>query len=302
MSLWTRVPRGVRDRVVRTLPEWWWTWLHQLREIDVDREWIGGALLRTTYPHVAAPASGLAALRAAELRVHSQNGEDGILAWLVDRIGATSREVVEFGIGDGSECCAANLVLSFGWSGVLLEADPGGASSAEARFRERVGDRVVVVNTFVEPDNVNALLGEQVSPVFDVLSVDVDGNDYWILEALHAVRPRLIVIEYNASFGPDRSVTIPYIQGFDRYRAHPSGFYYGASLAAFARLGERKGYVLAGGDSRGVNAFLVDAEAAAAGGIEPVAPGDAFSPLFERAHLSLAEQYEQIAHLPVVEV
>jgi len=302
MGLLTRVPRGVRDRVVRTLPEWWWTWLHQLREIDVDREWMGGALLRAAYPRIAAPLSGLAALREAEVRVHSQNGEDGILAWLVDRIGATSREVVEFGIGDGSECCAANLVLSFGWSAVLLEADPLGAASAEARFRERVGDRVVVVNTFVEPDNVNALLRERISSVFDVLSVDVDGNDYWILEALSAVRPRLIVIEYNASFGPDRSVTIPYTRGFDRYRIHASGFYYGASLAALARLGERKGYILAGCDSRGVNAFLVDAEAAAAAGIEPVAPGAAFAPLFERAHLSVAEQFEQIAHLPLIEV
>ena len=112
----------------------------------------------------------------------------------------------------------------------------------------------------------------------------------------------MIVVEYNATFGPTRSVTIPYTRGFDRYRAHTSGFYHGASLTALARLGERKGYVLAGCDSRGTNAFLVDSAAAASAGIEAVPPTEAFAPLFERAHLSVEEQFRQIAHLPLVDV
>jgi hypothetical protein len=301
MALWTRLPRGVRDRVTGVLPGWWWTWLHQLREIDVDREWQGAAILRAAHPSLAAPTSGLAALRAAELRVHSQNGEDGILAYLLDRIGPTTREVVEFGIGDGTECCAANLVLTFGWSAHLLEADADDAGAAAAFYAERAGERVPVDHAAVEPDTVDSLLSQHVAPVFDVLSLDIDGNDYWVLEALESVRPRVIVVEYNATFGPERSVTIPYTRGFDRYRAHASGFYHGASLTARARLGERKGYVLAGCDSRGANAFLVDAEAAA-GVLEPVSPAEAYAPLFERAHLTVEEQFGQIAHLPLVEV
>jgi len=83
MGLWTRVPRGLRDRLTGVLPDWWWAWLHQLREIDVDREWQGAAILRSAYPSLAAPATGVAALRRAEVRVHSQNGEDGILAYLL---------------------------------------------------------------------------------------------------------------------------------------------------------------------------------------------------------------------------
>jgi hypothetical protein len=283
------------------MPGWWWTWLHQLREIDVDREWQGAATLRSAFPSLAAPTSAVEALRAAEIRVHSQNGEDGILAYLLARIGPTTREVVEFGIGDGTECCAANLVLTFGWSAHLLEADEDDARAAAAFYAERAGDRVHVDHTAVEPDTVDALLSRHVAPVFDVLSVDIDGNDYWVLEGLEAVRPRLIVVEYNATFGPERSVTIPYARGFDRYRAHASGFYHGASLTALARLGERKGYVLAGCDSRGTNAFLVDAEVAA-GSVEAVSPADAFAPLYERAHLSVEDQFRQIADLPLVEV
>jgi hypothetical protein len=301
MGLWTRVPRGMRDRLTGVLPGWWWTWLHQLREIDLDREWQGAAILRAAHPTIAAPATGLDALRAAELRVHSQNGEDGILAYVLERIGPTTREVVEFGIGDGSECCAANLVLTFGWSALLLEADALSADTAAAFYAARAGGRVRVEHAAVEPDSINGLLSGHVAPVFDVLSVDIDGNDYWVLEALEAVRPRVIVVEYNASFGPERSVTIPYERGFDRYAAHASGFYHGASVTALARLGERTGYVLAGCDSRGTNAFLVDADAAR-GTIEPVAPADAFVPLHERAHLTVEEQFRQIEHLPLVEV
>jgi methyltransferase FkbM-like protein len=235
------------------------------------------------------------------VRVHSQNGEDGILAYLLDRIGPTTRDVVEFGIGDGSECCAANLVLTFGWSAHLLEASETDATAAAAFFAEYAPGRVRVDHAAVEPDTVDSLLSRHVGPVFDLLSVDIDGNDFWVLEALHAVRPRVIVVEYNASFGPERSVTIPYTRGFDRYQAHASGFYHGASLTALARLGERKGYVLAGCDSRGTNAFLVDADAAH-GAVDAVSPAEAFAPLFERAHLSVQEQFAQIAHLPLVEV
>jgi hypothetical protein len=287
--------------MTRVLPDAWWTWLHQLREIDVDREWAGAAILLESYPSLRRSERPVDALRRAELRVHSQNGEDGLLAYLVDRIGVATGEVVEFGIEDGSECCAANLVLTFGWSALLLEARDSDAAAAASFYGTRAPGRVTVVNAVVEPDTIDGLLAGRVATEFDVLSVDIDGNDYWVLDALEAVRPRVVVVEYNASFGPDRSVSIPYTRGFDRYRAHPSGYYHGASLTALARLGERKGYILAGCDSRGANAFLVDARLAE-GRIEPVRPTDAFMPLYERANHSLEEQFAIIAHLPLVEI
>lgn len=299
MGVWTRIPRGFRDKVERVAPESFWVWLHQLREVEVDRRWTTARLLREAHPDLVAPEPQHEAMRRAESRVYSQNGEDGILAWLFGLVGITNRTLVEFGIGDGSECNSANLLLTFGWSGALLEADP---KQAEAAYRFYDGRaRVEVRNRALEPDNVNDVLAELVPEVIDLLSLDIDGNDYWVWQALSAVRPRVVAIEYNATFGPERSVTVPYKRGFDRYREHPSGFYHGASLAALAKLGAEKGYLLAGCDSRGANAFFVDA-GAAAGKLDDQPPAAAFYELYERAHLPLSKQLEQIRHLPLVEV
>ncbi len=299
MSLWTRIPRGFRDRVERIAPESFWVWLHQLREVDVDRRWTAGRLLREAHPGLRAPESQPETLRRSECRAYSQNGEDGILAWLLDRVGVTNRTLVEFGIGDGTECNAANLLLTFGWTGALIEADPEKAGRARAFYAGREGVRVET--RALEPDNVDEVLGGLVPAEIDLLSLDIDGNDYWVWQALTAVRARVVAIEYNATFGPERSVAVPYKRGFDRYAEHASGFYHGASLAALAKLGAEKGYLLAGCDSHGANAFFVEREAAA-GTVEEVSPTEAFYPLQERAHISLAAQLAQISGLPLVDV
>lgn len=294
MRLWTSIPRGVRDRVTGVLPDWWWVWLRQLREVEVDRRWTAGQALLARYPELAAPA-----LNRAEARVYSQNGEDGIIAWLLAQAGAPNRTFVEFGIEDGTECNTANLSRTFGWTGLLMEADPAQAERARA-FYERV-PAVNVLQARVTPDNIDVLLREHAPAEVDLLSVDIDGNDLWVWRAITAIEPRVVAIEYNATFGPERSVTVPYRDGFDRYREHVSGFYHGASLAALAKVGSDKGYALVGCDSRGGNAFFVRREL-----LEPplreVAPADAFFPLWERAHLTLHEQQRQIAHLPLVEI
>lgn len=304
MQAWSRIPRGVRDRVAGLVPDAWWVWLHDLREVDVDRAWLGVAALRQACPELAASQPHGKQLHAAELRVHSQNGEDGIVAYLLERIGVANRQVVEFGIGDGRECCSATLLLHFGWGGLLMD---GSAANAE-RARELHADtpafvegRLAILHRLVEPDNVDELVSAHVDPDVDVASIDIDGNDYWVWRALESVRPRLLVIEFNSTFGPDRSVTIPYARGFERYRAHVSGFYHGASLAALARLGRDKGYRLVGCDSRGTNAFFVR-EDVAPPGLVAVSARDAFTTLVERRHLPVERQFEQIAHLPLEEV
>jgi hypothetical protein len=296
MGLWTAIPRGVRDRVTGVLPAAWWVWLRQLREVEVDRRWTAGQALRARYPDLAAEPGPL---NRAEARVYSQNGEDGIVAWLLAQVGAPNRTFVEFGIEDGSECNTANLSRTFGWSGLLMEADPEQAERARA-FYERYPD-VRVVEARVTPDNLDGLLREHGPPEVDLLSLDIDGNDLWVWRALTAVEPRVVAIEYNATFGPERSVTVPYKDGFDRYREHASGFYHGASLAALAKVGSDKGYALVGCDSRGGNAFFVKREVVS-DAVREVEPAEAFFPLWERAHLSLDEQQRQISHLPVVEV
>lgn len=111
---------------------------------------------------------------------------------------------------------------------------------------------------FLTVENLaDTITGAGVPAGLDLLSIDVDGVDYWLWESLTCVSPRVVVIEYNASFGPHRSITVPYESGFDRVEKHPSTFYHGASLSALAKLGAKKGYSLVGCDSNGVNAFFV---------------------------------------------
>jgi Methyltransferase FkbM domain len=296
VGLWTTIPRGIRDRVTGVLPGWWWIWLRQLREVELDRRWTGGQALRARYPELAAEP---ATLNAAEARVYSQNGEDGIIAWLLAHVGAPRRTFVEFGIEDGRECNTANLSRTFGWSGLLLEADPEQADRARAFYQRYPGVRVV--HARVTPENIDGLLREHGPAEVDLLSLDIDGNDLWVWRALTAVEPRVVAIEYNATFGPERSVTVPYKDGFDRYREHTSGFYHGASLAALAKVGADKGYALAGCDSRGANAFFVRRELLSES-LHEVEPAAAFFPLWERGHLPLDEQWRQISHLPLIEV
>jgi hypothetical protein len=305
VRVWTAIPRGYRTRLDWMLPDQAVVWFHQLREIGVDRRFTAGHALLHAYLEIASAADPQTVLNRAECRVYSQNGEDGILLYLFSRIGVTDRRFVEFGIGDGRECNTTNLAVTFGWRGLLMEADEARVRSARTFYATRPTLResgVRVEHARVEPDTVDELLlGFGVDGDLDLLSIDIDGNDYWVWEAVHAISPRVVVIEYNASFGSSRSVTVPYRRSFNRYKEHVSGFYHGASLVALTRLAQRKGYVLAGCDSRGTNAFFVR-EDAASGRIEPVGVDVAFFPLYERGHLSVDEQFRAIEHLELVEV
>lgn len=184
----------------------------------------------------------------------SQNEEDGITLALLDRIGSPTRRFVEIGAGvNGGN--SGFLARECGWTGVMVEIDPGRARTLARRF----GAAVDVVEARVTRENVNDLLAAKgVSGEIDVLSLDIDGIDYWVFERLSVCSPRLVIVEYNPLFGLDRALTIPYDPDFDRHRFDVPGFaYYGASLPAFVRLAGRKGYRLVAVEPRGVNAFFV---------------------------------------------
>lgn len=111
---------------------------------------------------------------------------------------------------------------------------------------------------FVTRDNINETIAEAgISGDIGLLSVDIDGNDYWVLEAIDVVSPRILIVEYNSTFGPDAAVSVPYDPWFDRTKAHPSNLYWGASLAALCLAADRKGLAFVGSNSAGNNAFFV---------------------------------------------
>jgi len=189
-------------------------------------------------------------LNAFERRVLSQNGEDGIIGELFARI-PNSRFFVEIGVEDGEQCNTALLARYYGWKGLMVEADAAMFRHLQARYRPLPVD---VLNLLVTRENIaQALESFNVPKALDLLCIDIDGNDYYVWEALGAYRPSVVVIEYNASFGSAASKTVAYDPQFvwDRTRS------YGASITALAKLGHRLGSALVGADCRGINAFFV---------------------------------------------
>jgi hypothetical protein len=198
-------------------------------------------------------------LRAFERRVFSQNGEDGILEEIFRRIGIETRFFVEFGVESGAQCNCARLAVEEGWRGLFLEADPTDFERLAERYRGQEGVRCA--RAVVTSANIERLLEENGVPrSFDLLSIDIDGNDYWVWKAIRGWRPRVVVVEYNAAYPPPQR----WVMKEDPEYRWNGTTYYGASLASLAALGREKGYALVGTNSSGVNAFFVLAELATA--------------------------------------
>ncbi len=205
----------------------------------------------------------LAALEAAddperwEFSAFSQAGEDGWIQYLLHHSSVGPRTFVEFGVEDYQESNTRFLVEADMWRGLVIDA------SAEHIARIQSQDicwrrSIVAVSKFLTVDNVDDTIRHAgLSGDIGLLSIDVDGNDYWIWDAIQSVEPRIVVCEYNALFGPTATVTIPYAREFCRFDAHYSGLFFGASLAALESLATQKGYALIGCNRFGSNAFFV---------------------------------------------
>ena len=196
-------------------------------------------------------------LSDVEFRVYSQWGEDGILEWLIQRISISSDCFVEFGVENYREANTRFLLANRNWRGLIMDASP---EFMQALRQDEVYWRydLRAVSAFVDRDNINKLLSDNgIAGNIGVLSIDIDGNDYWIWEAIEVVNPDIVVCEYNAVFGDLHPITIPYAADFYRTRAHSSNLYFGASIAALSLLADRKGYELVGTNRAGINAFFV---------------------------------------------
>lgn len=188
----------------------------------------------------------------------SQNGEDGILETLAAQLTSSNRLFLEVGASDGLENNCSWLAIGRRYGGVMVEGDGG-------RFRRGhalVGllcPSVKFLNLYVSPSNVGRVLEHLPVVDPDVLSMDIDGIDFYVVSALleHGLRPKIFVLEYNAGFGPELSVTVAYEEPFDRWSKHPLGIYYGASLQAWHRLLGAFGYCLVTVENNGINAFFV---------------------------------------------
>lgn len=217
----------------------------------------------------AIPPSDPPRLELSGFKVFSMHGQDGILQEIFRRIGVTDRRFVEFGAQDGMQC-NARLLLWTGWSGLWMEADARASIRLRETYRPTLDDgRLAFAEAFVTAENINQLLRDNgATGEIDLLVIDVDGNDIHLFEAIDAISPRVVCIEYNASFPPP----IDFVQPYDPARIWDKTLNFGASLTAMQRVFSAKGYQLVGTDIGGADAFFVR-EDLLAGRFH--APGDA---------------------------
>jgi hypothetical protein len=189
-----------------------------------------------------------------EHQVFSQGGEDGIVREIFRRIGVESRRFVEFGVGDGLENNTAFL-LQQGWSGVWIEGDGAHGAAIRSKFKDAItDDRLTLVVELVTADNaINLVPARARDEPLDLLSIDLDRSTFAIWQSLASLRPRVVVIEYNAVWPADFDYAVPYSAS----SVWNGSSHFGASLKAIERHARATGYSLVGCDAAGANAFLV---------------------------------------------
>lgn len=196
-------------------------------------------------------------LNLNEVKVFSQWGEDGIIQFLINKIDIPNKIFIEFGVENYTESNTRFLLQNNNWSGLVIDGSEDNVSYIKndpIYWRYNLKAQCAFINR----ENINRLISENgISGDIGLLSIDIDGNDYWVWEAINCVQPRIVVCEYNSIFGPYAKVTIPYESRFQRPKAHYSNLYYGASIAALTKLANRKGFSLVGSNTSGNNAFFV---------------------------------------------
>lgn len=190
-------------------------------------------------------------------KVYSQSDEDGIIREIFRRIGLTNKIFVEFGIGNGLENNTFTLLFE-GWQGLWIDASSSSIAKIKKHFSEIIEKgQLSVIQSFITKDNINELISAKIgTDEIDLLSVDIDGNDYHIFDAITCIRPRVVVIEYNAKFTPP----ILYCMEYDQTHTWEKDDCQGASLKFLEINLDRKGYCLVGCNVSGVNAFFVRKE------------------------------------------
>jgi hypothetical protein len=194
-----------------------------------------------------------------EFSSFSQNSEDGIIEFLINKAKSSNKYFVEIGSSNGVENNTTYLAVVRRFTGIMIDGDKI-ASSLSKHLINRFCLGVDCLNMFVKTETIDALKSKMTYKNPDVFSLDIDGNDYYlartILEA--NIKPKIFVVEYNSCYGPNDEITIKYQENFDLFKSHESYLYYGVSIMAWKKLFKDFGYEFITVDSNGVNAFFVN--------------------------------------------
>jgi hypothetical protein len=202
--------------------------------------------------------NSIKSINEVEFKVFSQWGEDGIIDWLINNIPNIPKTFIEFGVENYTESNTRLLLLNYNWSGCIIDGSKENIMNIKKQhiyWRHNLN----AINTFIDLDNIEDLINNQnFGPKLGILSIDIDGNDYWVWEKIQTTKPVIIICEYNAVFGDIHSISVPYDPIFQRSSYSSTNLYFGASIQALIKLGEKKGYEFIGTNSNGCNAFFID--------------------------------------------
>jgi len=192
-----------------------------------------------------------------EYKFYSQNGEDGIIDFIVKKLNLRKPTFVEIGVGDYSEANTRFLYETYYSKGLIIDNIEN--------FKEKVSNNVSlwrgnlnVLEKNISPENINETLSKNVDFDIDIFSIDIDGLDYWVLDQIKTKISKVIILEYNSIFGHEKELVVPNIKNFDRTKAHYSNLYYGGSLKSYVSLMAKKGYYFLGVNRLRNNAFFIN--------------------------------------------
>jgi hypothetical protein len=234
-------------------------------------------------------------------KVYSQFEEDGILLYIFSLIGTTNKRVVEICAGDGVECMAANLIVNHGWTGLLFD---GNAELVQNGIKFYASNKStwlhppIFKHAWVTRENVNQLIEENgFHGEIDLLSLDMDGNDYHIMDVIDVIKPRVIICETHNVIPSHLALTVSYSAEFSRTEgSHPD--FMGVSLLAMTKLLNKKGYRLIGSHRYGFNAIFLPAGVAT-----DYFPEVSVESVHDNSYTRLRQKvWEELKHLPWVEV
>lgn len=254
----------------------------------------------------------IANLQEVEFQVSSQWGQDGIIDWLVEQaeIPFAAQTFIEFGVEDYRQSNTRFLLQNRNWRGFIMDGGPAVVSSVKGDNLAWRYD-LTARSAFITRENINELISSAgFSGEIGLLSIDVDGNDYWIWEALNTVRPIICTCEYNAILGDVLPICAPYDEHFSRAKAHPSNLYFGASIEALRSLAAKKGYRFVGTNLAGNDAFFVREDYAARFVESSLKSVRALPSLFresgneagQSSYIGGVERLKEISALPVINV
>lgn len=228
-------------------------WLHQQLQFSYKSTKVNMGQLQAA---LNKDKTQIKSLAEVEFQVFSQFGDDGIIQWLVGHLPIQNKTFIEFGVENYLEANTRFLLINNYWSGLVIDGDTDNVNTIQSDQIHTFYD-LQAVCSFITTSNINELIA---AAKFDtevgILSVDIDGNDFWVLQQISNIKPVIIICEYNSLFGFEHAYTIPYKDDFVRGKEHPFQFY-GTSLKSAYHLTKERGYQFIGCNSAGNNAYFI---------------------------------------------